>query len=116
MKLSELIKNRIKSLNKRHSEVLEAALKEADAEKRAALGQTLAALKTDIDEAEQMLKQAEEQENNDNGGEGEAEGRSADAGAKGATIGGAPFIPTASFGQNGLQGRTADTDALSTME
>lgn len=119
MKLSEIIKNRIKNLNKRHAEVLEAALKEQDAEKRAALGQTLAALKGDIDEAEQMLKQAEEQENNGNGGEGGeggTEGRGADAGAKGAVIGGAAFNPTHSFQQGGAQQRTADTDALSTIE
>lgn len=113
MKLSELLKAKIKKLNERHSEVLASALKEADAEKRAALGETLTALKNDIDEAEQMLKQAEEQEKE--GGEGDTEGRSADTGAKGATVG-AVFNPTHAFVQGGEQARTADTDALSTME
>lgn len=124
MKLSEIIKAKIKKLNDRHAEVLAAALKEENAEKRAALGETLAALKSDIAEAEEMLKQAEEQENGGNGGEdgNGAEGRSAgagegDAGARGAqNVGGATFSPTFTFQQNGAQQRSVDTDALSTME
>lgn len=119
-KLSEILKAKVKRLNDRHAEVLTAALKEEDSAKRAALGETLTALKADITEAEEMLAQAEEQEKEGgDGGEGNnggaTEGRSADAGVKG-EYNGAAFNPNASFGQNGTQQRTADTDALSTME
>lgn len=121
MKLSEKIKARIAKLTARHDEVFADALKEEDAVKRAALGETLKALKADINEAEEMLKDAEAQEaqdGNGNGGEGApagGEGRSADAGAKGAPVAGAAFNPVASFAQAGAQART-DVDALSTME
>lgn len=108
MKLSEIIKAKIKKLNDRHADVLASALKEADAEKRAALGETLAALKADITEAEEMLKKAEEQEQDegDNGSDGEgapaAEGRS--------------FNPVAAFAQGGAPAARSDEDPLSTME
>ena len=118
--LIKRLKAKIEKLNKRHDEVVQAILAENDAEKRAALGQTLEALKADIVEAEEMLKDAEAQNSNDNGnggeGEGATEGRSSDAGAKGATNGGATFNPAFSFQQNGAQQRSVDTDALSTME
>lgn len=117
MKLSEKLKARIAKLTARHDEVLADVLKEEDAVKRAALGETLKALKADITEAEEMLKDAEAQEAEEgNGGaEGATEGRSADAGAKGATEG-AAFNPAFAFQQNGAQARSVDTDALSTME
>ena len=116
MKLSEILRAKIKKLNDRHAEVLASALKEEDAEKRAALGETLAALKADITEAEEMLKKAEEQEadegNGSEGGEGGApgEGRSANPPASGA------FNPVASFGQNGAPAARGEEDPLSTME
>lgn len=117
MKLSEKLKARIAKLTARHDEVLADVLKEEDAVKRAALGETLKALKADITEAEEMLKDAEAQEAEEgNGGaEGATEGRSADAGAKGA-VAGAAFNPAFAFQQNGAQARSVDTDALSTME
>ena len=115
--LIKRIKAKIEKLNKRHDEVVKAILAENDAEKRSALGETLEALKADILEAEEMLKDAEAQNGNDNGGEGEGatEGRSADVGAKGATVSGAAFTPAFAYQQNGVQ-RSVDTDALSTME
>ena len=118
--LIKRLKAKIEKLNKRHGEIVKAILAENDADKRAALGETLEALKADILEAEEMLKEAEAQNGNGNSAEGEGaegatEGRSADAGAKGATVGGAAFNPAFSFAQNGAQART-DLDALSTME
>lgn len=115
--LIKRLKAKIEKLNKRHDEIVKAILAENDADKRAALGETLEALKADIVEAEEMLKDAEAQNDDGNDGEGAdgAEGRSADEGAKGAPAGGAPFNPAFSFQQNGAQ-RNADTDALSTME
>lgn len=116
--LIKRLKAKIEKLNKRHGEIVKAILAENDADKRAALGETLEALKADIIEAEEMLKDAEAQ-NADNGegegAEGATEGRSADAGAKGATAG-AAFNPAFAFQQNGAQARSVDTDALSTME
>ena len=116
--LIKRLKAKIEKLNKRHGEIVKAILAENDADKRAALGETLEALKADILEAEEMLKDAEEQNDGGNGGDGEGatEGRSADDGAKGATVGGAPFNPAFAFQQNGAQQRSVDTDALSTME
>ena len=116
MNLIERLKAKIAKLNKRHNEVFEDLLKESDNEKRAALGETLKALKEDILEAEEMLKEAEEKEPaNNEGNEGNApaanEGRSA-------TAAGATFNPVATYGQ-GNAGATAarnNTDALSTME
>ena len=118
--LIKRLKAKIVKLNKRYGEIVNAILAENDADKRTALGETLEALKADIIEAEEMLKDAEAQNGGDNGGEGEGaedatEGRSADAGAKGATVGGAAFNPAFAFQQNGAQ-RSVDTDALSTME
>lgn len=117
MKLSEIIKAKIKKLNDRHADVLASALKEEDAEKRFALGETLAALKADITEAEEMLKKAEEQEANEGNGEGgeggapaSGEGRSATPPASGA------FNPVAAYGQNGAPAARGEEDPLSTME
>lgn len=122
MTLIERLKAKIKKLNERYDEVFSAALAENDAEKRAALGQTLSALKADITEAEEMLADAEAQDNG-NGGDGDggdgAEGRSAGAGEQRGA--GAPPVgglnPLASYGLQGAQQRgNANTDALSTME
>lgn len=119
--LIKRLKAKIEKLNKRQAEIVKDILAENDAEKRAALGETLEALKADIIEAEEMLKEAEAQNGNgegDNGGEGDGatEGRSSDPGAKGA-MSGAAFNPTHSFAQGGTQQRGGvDTDALSTME
>ena len=108
MKLSEIIKAKIKKLNDRHAEIFADALKEEDAEKRAALGETLKALKEDITEAEEMLKKAEEQEANEgNGSEGEGAGEGGE---------GRSFNPTAAFKQNGGKKEERGEDALSTME
>ena len=118
MKLSEIIKAKIKKLNDRHADVLASALKEEDSEKRAALGETLKALRADIDEAEEMLKKAEEQEQNEGNGEGgeggeggaPGEGRSATPPASGS------FNPVATFGQGGAPAARGEEDPLSTME
>lgn len=117
--LIKRLKAKIEKLNKRQAEIVKDILAENDAEKRAALGETLEALKADILEAEEMLKDAEAQ--NDNGNDegadnGAAEGRSADEGVKGA-FNGAAFNPAHAFAQGGAQQRGGvDTDALSTME
>lgn len=72
---------------------------------------TLEALNKEITEAMAQLKKVEDDEANgsDNGAPAADEGRSATptAGA---------FNPMATFGQNGAQARTANTDELSTME
>ena len=91
---------------------LNAALIESDSkEERAQIGETLKALGKEIADLEKI----EADDGNDNGGEGAPEGRSADAGAKGAPVAGAAFNATATFAQAGAQAR-ADVDALSTME
>ena len=118
MKLSEKIKAKIKKLNERHSQVLADALKEEDAEKRAALGETLAALKADIIEAEEMLKDAEEQEKNEgNGGDGNNGGASASGEGEGrSATPGVVFNATATYGQNGANAARGEVDPLATME
>ena len=117
--LIKMLKDKIAKLNKRYGEVVNAILVENDAEKRTALGETLTALKADIDEAEKMLKEAEEQnggngEGNGEGGEGGAtasgEGRSATPPASGV------FNATAAYGQNGATAARGEEDPLSTME
>lgn len=110
--LIKRLKAKIEKLNKRHGEIVKAILAENDADKRAALGETLEALKADILEAEEMLKDAEAQNDNGNdegeGAEGAPEGRSAQP------VGG--LNPLASYGMRGAQGAPANTDNLSTME
>lgn len=112
MTLIERLKAKIAKLNERHATVLADVLKENDEEKRAALGETLSALKADIAEAEEMLKDAEAQDNgNDDGnggGDNGTEGRNAQPVVN--------FNPVATFTQNGTQSRATDTDPLSTME
>lgn len=114
--LIKMLKDKIAKLNKRYGEVVNSILTENDAEKRAALGETLTALKADIEEAEKMLKEAEEQDGGNgeggNGGEGGApgEGRSATPPANGA------FSPVAAFGQGGAPAARGEEDPLSTME
>ena len=108
MTLIERLKAKIANLNKRAESVLADILKESNDETRAALGETLAALRADINEAEEMLAQAEEQENgDDNGDEGEGNGNPAE---------GRSFNPVASFGVPAARGVQTDTDALATME
>lgn len=113
------MKDFLKKLIKKKEEGIKATraalIAEADAEKRAELGETLDGLYADLDELRAKL--ANEENNNDDGeGEGAPEGRSADAGVKGAFIGGGAFNPTHAFAQNGAQARGVDTDSLSTME
>lgn len=114
MTLIEKLKAKIKKLNERHSSVLAEVLKENDEEKRAALGETLSALKADIEEAEEMLADAEEKENNGGNNGGAEGGEGNNGGAEGGE--GRSFNPMMTFGQNGTQARTANTDPLSTME
>lgn len=109
MNLVEKLKAKIAKLNQRHNEVFEDLLKEADNEKRAALGETLKALKDDIAEAEAMLKDAEDQNNDGNEGAPAGEGRSANPA-------GAGFNPVATFGQNGGQVKRDNADPLASME
>ena len=113
MTLIERLKAKIAKLNKRHGEVFEELLKEADNEKRAALGETLKALKEDISEAEAMLKEAEAKEpaNNGNGDNGAPaqEGRSA-------TVAGATFNPAATFGVRGATAPAKEIDKFDTPE
>lgn len=114
------LKAKIKKLNERQAEILSDIVKESDDEKRAILGKTLEALKADIAEAEEMLAEVEEEENENDGENGDdtgvpaegvpAEGRSA------AVKGG--FNPVATYGMNngGTQAENRDADPLSSME
>lgn len=104
MNLIERLKAKIAKLNSRHNEVFDDLLKEADNEKRAALGETLKALKEDIEEAEAMLKEAEEQE-------GDGNGETAPAATEGRNAG---FKPMATYGQRAAA--PAADDITSTTE
>ena len=109
MNIVEKLKAKIKKLNERHAEILAAIVGESDNDKRAALGETLAALAADIKEAEEMLAAAEEQ-NDDGNGEGEGEGAGAGEGE------GRKFNPTATFATAGNDPSTRGADPLSSMD
>lgn len=108
-----ILANLIASKKEQRDNLNKALIESDSKEERAQIGETLKALGKEIEDLEKL----EADEGNDNGGEGApagGEGRSADAGAKGAPVAGAAFNPVASFAQ-GAQAR-ADVDALSTME
>jgi HK97 family phage major capsid protein len=109
MTLVERIKAKIQKLNQRQDEILAAILVETDNDKRAALGDTLKALKDDIAEAEEMLADAEAQE----GGNGEGGESNSNSNGEGENRG---FNPVASFAMRGAQPARADEDVLSSME
>lgn len=60
MNIREMIQNKIEKLISRRDEVMQSIISEEDKETRAALGETLTALKEDIAEAENMLSQLDE--------------------------------------------------------
>lgn len=112
--VSAKLKAKIKKLNERHAAVLADIVKESDDEKRAALGATLEALKADIAEAEEMLAEVEEDENENDGDNGDDTGAPV---AEGASAEGRGFKPVATYGmQGGAQPVSRDADPLSTME
>lgn len=109
MNLIQRLKAKIEKLIARRDEIMQSIVNENDAEKRAALGGTLAALKEDIQEAEDMLKEAEAEEGN---------GGDAGNGGDGAGAEGRGFNPVAAFGRgnNGGGVQTRNADPLSSME
>lgn len=111
MTLIEKLKAKIQKLTARRDEVVQSIVSENDAEKRAALGDTLKALKEDIEEAEGMLADAEAEADDGNGDGG-------DDGNDGAGAEGRGFNPVAAFGMgNGGAGvQTRNADPLSAME
>lgn len=70
--MKKKLEARLAKLRKRYDEVTAALIAEADAEARAALGETLNALRDDINEAEEMLAEVDAPANNEGneGGEG----------------------------------------------
>lgn len=111
MTLIEKLKAKIQKLTARRDEVVQSIVTENDAEKRAALGDTLKALKEDIEEAEGMLADAEADAD-------EGDGDGGDDGNDGAGAEGRGFNPVAAFGMgNGGAGvQTRNADPLSAME
>lgn len=77
MTIKEKLTKRLSTLNARESELMESIVNEEDKETRAALGTTLAALRDDIAEVEEMLAQIDEPATEGASAEGEegAEGR-----------------------------------------
>ena len=103
MNLIEKLKAKIQKLTARRDEIMQSIVTENDPEKRAALGETLKALKDDIEEAEGMLADAEADEGNDGGDGAGAEGRG--------------FNPVAAFGAGNHGGvQTRNADPLASME
>lgn len=72
MNIKEMLQEKHKKLSARRDEVMQSIITEEDKETRAALGETLAALKDDIAEAENMLSQLDEpaDDGSADGGEG----------------------------------------------
>ena len=79
MTVKEKLQKKLAKLTARRDEVMQSIIAEGDAEARAAMGETLKALKEDIAEVEEMIAQIDEPANEGNegneGGEGAAEGR-----------------------------------------
>lgn len=110
--MKEFLKKLIEMKEKRAKELRELIQKSNDVNEVRSLGETLQSVLDELKDAEKQLAEVEKNEGNGNGEGAPAaagEGRSAQptAGA---------FNPAAAFAQNGTQARTANTDALSTME
>ena len=76
MNIREMLEKRMETLIARRDELMQSIVSEEDKEARAAMGETLKALKDDIAEAENMIAQLDEPADDDNGGEeASAEGR-----------------------------------------
>lgn len=74
--IKEKLKNNLNKLTARRDEIMAAIIAESDAEARAAMGETLTALRDDIAEVEAMLAEVDEPaEGEEQGGDGAAEGR-----------------------------------------
>ena len=78
MNIREMLRKRLETLIARRDELMQSIVEAEDKETRAAMGQTLAALKADITEAETMISQLDEpadENEGDEGDEGGSEGR-----------------------------------------
>lgn len=78
MNIREMLRKRLETLIARRDELMQSIVEAEDKETRAAMGQTLAALKADITEAENMISQLDEpadENEGDEGDEGGSEGR-----------------------------------------
>lgn len=115
MTLVEKLRKKLEKLTKRESEVLAAILGENDNDTRNALGDTLTEIRNDITETNEMLADAEAQENNDNGTG--AEGTPTEGTpTEGTPTEGRSFNPLATFGMSNGTPEARDADPLSTME
>ena len=72
--MKKKLEARLAKLRKRYDEVTKTLIAEENAEARAALGETLEALRADIDEAEEMLAEIDEPAAGEGEGEGNGEG------------------------------------------
>lgn len=88
MTVREMLQKKLEKLIARRDELMQSIVTEEDKETRAAMGETLKALKEDIDEAEQMISQIDEPNEPDDGG---------DEGGEGAPIAGRGFNPVAAL-------------------
>lgn len=100
--MKEFLKKLIAMKEARAKELRELIQKSEDVNEVRSLGDTLQAVLNELKDAEKQLAEVEKNEGNGAGAPAADEGRS--------------FNPTATFGQNGAQARTANTDDLSTME
>lgn len=75
MKIREMLTKRLETLIARRDELMQSIVEADDKETRAALGQTLAALKDDIAEAENMISQLDNPADDDESKDAPAEGR-----------------------------------------
>ena len=88
MTVREMLQKKREKLIARRDELMQSIVTEEDKETRAALGETLKALKEDIDEAEQMISNIDEPNEPDDGG---------DEGGEGAPVAGRGFDPVAAL-------------------
>ena len=88
MTVREMLQKKLEKLIARRDELMQSIVTEEDKETRAAMGETLKALKEDIDEAEQMISQIDEPNEPDDGG---------DEGGEGAPVAGRGFNPVAAL-------------------
>ena len=88
MTVREMLQKKLEKLLARRDELMQSIVTEEDKETRAAMGETLKALKEDIDEAEQMISQIDEPNEPDDGG---------DEGGEGAPVAGRGFNPVAAL-------------------
>lgn len=105
MNLRDKLKKKLEKLTARRDEVMSGIIKEENAEARAAMGETLKALRDDIAEVEDMIAQIDEPADEGEGNEGAEGGEAATAGRA--------FNPVAAmtYGK-----RTAEESGTASME